>query len=112
MSHSCEESYDSYVERHLTARKEHRCGACREVISPGHRYTRVYILFEREKETIKRCARCQKIHEHLRGKAPGEMWPDESLNCGEEYKAHWGEEPPEDIAALAFALPGEVEWPA
>ena len=36
------------------------------------------------------------------------MWPDEHLNCGEEYTAHCGVAPPTLIAALAFATPDEA----
>jgi hypothetical protein len=49
MSYSCDETYDVYDERRVTARK-----------------------------------------------------------CGREYPEEWGEEPPPEIAALAFALPGET----
>jgi hypothetical protein len=37
------------------------------------------------------------------------MWPDEKLSCGEEYEKHWGCPPPDEIAALAFATPQELQ---
>lgn len=108
MSHYTEETYSVYDESLRRARKEHRCSACREKISAGHSYTRVAIVFDGEAETVKRCARCQAIHLHLRAKGREDgMWPDERLNCGETYRGHWGEDPPEEIAALAFAKQGE-----
>jgi hypothetical protein len=109
MSHEISDTYEVYNEKGVVARKEQKCSACDEAIRPGDRYTKVFIVFEREVESLKRCARCQKIHEHLRGIEPYEQWPDEKLKCGMEYKEHWGREPPLEIAALAFALPGDVE---
>ncbi|HEU4615550.1 MAG TPA: hypothetical protein VFS15_25825, partial [Kofleriaceae bacterium] len=76
--------------------------------APNATYWRIRVVFDRSAETIKRCERCQAIHLHLRTLGDSDVWPDERLDCGEEYAAHWGEAPPEAIAALAFALPGEV----
>ncbi len=109
MSHDIDETYDVYNERRVCARKVGKCGACEEPIRVGDKYMRVFIKFAGGIERVDRCARCQAIHEHLRGLAPGDMWPDEQLNCGESYEEHWSDSPPEDIAALAFALPGEVK---
>lgn len=109
MSHSVDECYDVYRESERQARKLHQCDACGDQIRPGDRYFCVGIVFEGEGESVKRCLRCQRIHQHLRTLAPGDMWPDERLNCGEEYTEHWGREPPPEIAALAFALPGETK---
>ena len=108
MCHAADEVYDVYDETFPRARKEHQCSACRETIAPGQRYARVGIVFQKEAETVVRCLRCQRIHEHLRDLAPGDLWPDEHLNCGQKYHDTWGTEPPEEIAKLAFALPGEV----
>lgn len=110
MSSYCDETYDVYHERPTRARKPHVCAACKETIAVGRRYMSVRTVFDGLAQTIKRCMRCQSIHEHLRTlDHDGELWPDERLNCGEEYKAHWGVEPPEYIAAMAFALPAEVD---
>lgn len=107
MSHEVEDTYDVYDEEERKARTAHVCDACHEQIGPGQRYTVVGIVWERRAETVKRCARCQAIHEHLRDLGGGDMWPDEKLNCGEAYQDHWGKEPPEHIAALAFWRPGD-----
>lgn len=102
MSHSCDETYTIYEEHVHRARKQHDCDACGLPIKPGDYYCRVFLLFDGSKETVKRCGACQKTHEHLRELAPGEMWPDERLNCGYTYQDHWNDDPPDDIAALAF----------
>ncbi len=108
MSRSCDETYEVYDERLVRARKPHTCDACTETIPPGVFYTRIGTVFDGDVDSFKRCMRCQTIHEHLRTLGDGEMWPDERLNCGEEYRAHWGVEPPPEIAALAFLGPADV----
>jgi hypothetical protein len=109
VSHGIDETYDIYDENLLKARKGHSCHACDAPIRPGDRYVRVFILFQGEKETVKRCLRCQMIHEYLRGLAPGELWPAERLDCGEEFEEHWGRPPPEAIARLAFLTADESQ---
>jgi hypothetical protein len=103
MSHSVEEVYSVYNETVRKARKTHSCAACRSPILPRHYYASVFIVFEGKAETVKRCGSCQTTHLHLRelGDKHG-MWPDEKLNCGKSYDGEWGEEPPEEIAALPF----------
>ncbi len=109
MSHAIDELYAVYNEEARAARKAHRCVACRETIAAGHRYTTIAIVEDGRGRTIKRCARCQAIHEHLRDLGRhSDMWPDERLDCGEEYSEHWGKAPPEHIAALAFWRPGDA----
>ena len=107
MSHEVDERYAVYSETRRRAIKQHKCSACKEAIRPGHTYHVIAIIFEGV-ESLKRCERCQAIHLHLRT-LDRDMWPDERLNCGEEYREHWGREPPPEIAAMAFALPGEVK---
>ena len=107
--HGVDELYEVYDEQRVTARKAHQCSACSETIRPGDRYVRVKMVFDGSAETIKRCARCQSIHEHLRDTAPGcgDVWPDEKLDCGDSYEDVFGEPPPDEIAALAFWRPGD-----
>lgn len=109
MSHYCDEYYSLYKERRVKARKEHKCDACGEVVSVGHYYFRISIMFEGEAETVKRCLRCQTLHLHLRGIEPGEMWPNEKLDCGKDYKAEWGKEPPPEMEMLAFVTQEESQ---
>ena len=90
------------------ARKAHTCCACREQISPGTVYTVTSVVWDGTAASTKRCPRCETIHAHLVDRAGWAEWPDEELNCGKEYVDVFDTEPPPDIAALAFALPGEV----
>lgn len=108
MSYYSDDTYDVYCERRVMARTPHRCDACGETVAPRTTYWRVTLVFDRSAETVKRCERCQAIHLHLRTLGDYGVWPDERLNCGEEYEQHWGLAPPAEIAALAFALPSEV----
>lgn len=107
MSHSCDETYSVYDEQSRRARKLHRCSACKETIRPGDRYFSIHVVHDGA-TTIKRCLRCQKMHEHLRCLGDGDTWPDERLNCGESYENEWGE-CPLDIQRLAFLTPDEAQ---
>jgi hypothetical protein len=108
--YSADEYYAVYDETCPTARKEHTCAACGEVIAKRQRYYRIALVFDGAASTVKRCVRCQRIHEHLRkSDTDGHRWPDELLNCGHEYEDAHGVAPPDEIAALAFALPGETD---
>lgn len=107
MSYHCDERYDVYDERRTTARKAHECDACDQVIAPGDIYYRIRWVYDGSADGVKRCIRCQFIHEHLRELGDGDMWPAEKLDCGEDYEPHWGRKPPEHIAALAFWSRGE-----
>ncbi len=106
MSRYADEQYSVYDEQLRSAAKAHECAACGLPIRKGDRYTSVHLAFDGRAETIKRCARCQFLHEHLRSLSD-DMWPDERLDCGESYESHWGETPG-FIAALAFWQPGEA----
>jgi hypothetical protein len=97
--HACE-LYDELLVAH--ARIPHLCSACRDTIPVHHSYWRITIIDEGDFQVVKRCLRCQLIHLHLRTLGGDDMWPNERLDCGEEYKQHWGREPPPEIAALAF----------
>lgn len=113
MSHGTDGQYAVYDETLFKARKQHECGACEQPIRKGDNYTRVFTLFDGCTDTVKRCARCQTLHMHLREKCNGpkrfhdRLWPAERLDCGENYRENWGEEPPMPIQELAFLLPGE-----
>jgi hypothetical protein len=106
--HGVDELYAVYDEKDLVARKQHVCCACDEPIRPRQRYYRVAILFGGRWQTVRRCERCQRMHKHLRDVGGDwDEWPDEDLNCGHEYGEVHGRPPPPEIAALAFALPGD-----
>lgn len=101
MSYYCDEYYSLYKEKRVKARIEHKCDACGEVVSVGHYYFRVTIIFDGQASTVKRCLRCQALHKHLRNKE-AEMWPDEQLACGKDYEVEWGHAPPPEVEMLAF----------
>ena len=108
MSSYCDERAEIYDDSWRRARKDHKCCACHRAIRKGEKYSRTFVLFDGDVSVYVRCVGCQTIHLHLRTLGDGEMWPDEHLNCGEEYVQHWGVEPPPLIAALAFATPDEA----
>jgi predicted RNA-binding Zn-ribbon protein involved in translation (DUF1610 family) len=89
-----------------TAKIQHTCSACKEPIRPGDRYVDHFSIFCDEKEYVKRCMRCETIYQHLLALSGSDDAPDRSLNCGHSYRDIHGSEPPEEIAALAFAPPG------
>lgn len=90
-----------------------RCAACHETIRVGDRYAYSFAVWQGQTYETRRCLRCQAIHLHLREKCrderDAEEWPDDALNCGHDYLENWGHEPPPEIAALAFALPDEMQ---
>lgn len=96
-----------------TSRKDRKCDACKEAIRTGHRYHRTASLYDGSWNVTERCERCQFIFEHLSDCIAKEGDREEyeychpDLNCGHEYKERWKEEPPPEIAALAFWRPGD-----
>jgi hypothetical protein len=106
-----DEIADVWTSSEQKARKEHTCCACKESILPGHRYIKTTCIFEGEVDTWKHCLRCHAMYQALNEKcwkaSDGEEVADIQLNCGHEYEKKWGEKPPDDLAELAFLLPGE-----
>ena len=112
MSQSFDEYCDVWCEANIKARKPHKCMACKETIQPGQTYIKVDSLYDGDWNHVIRCARCQAIWKHLNAKEEARgcsyTQPDPTLNCGHSYEEVWKATPPPEIAALAFALPGEV----
>lgn len=108
MDEGCEPA-TLYTKRRVSAIKDRPCQACGEIIPKHHIYVRVGILFDEEWDNIFRCLRCEAIHEHLVSLIePGDgVWPNDRLDCGHTYEEMHGGSPPEEIEALAFALPGD-----
>jgi hypothetical protein len=98
-----------WTESSPVARKEHRCHACGETIRVGDRYRYIFSVFDGDGNTTKRCVRCQAIFEHLssRMKDDQDEYCNDRLACGHGYRERWEEDPPPEIAALAFWLPGD-----
>lgn len=88
------------------ARKEHRCYACRETIRTGDRYH-----FTAQKDdafaTYKHCARCWMMGGAIL-EAGADSWQYD-LRCGVSWREAFDEEPPENIARLAFMTPDEAQ---
>lgn len=91
------------------ARKDHFCSACGETIHRGDLYSYTFGVFDGATEQVKRCARCELIFRHLDSLTGPDEAVDRELNCGHTYEYRHGEPPPEDIAALAFALRIEAQ---
>ena len=116
MSMSCDDGPAGvYRELERKANKDHRCSACCQGILKGHRYFSIGILFDGSWSSLKRCLRCQALHIHLRKKCReerdeyGTTWPDEWLACGHSYADAWDEDPPDDIAGLAFMTSADMQ---
>ena len=107
----CDGDYDPAaldVRRWMTARKVHRCVACRESIRTGDRYHLTVMVQDRGDKPVrwKHCARCWMICEALWDANDG-GGIDFELNCGELWKDNFGlaAEP----ADLAFLTPDEAQ---
>lgn len=109
MNSDCYEPCPVSSNRLTKASKDTTCAACREPIIYGSKYYREAFLCDGEWTVTKRCVRCERIYQHLCTLASldeGEA-PDSALNCGHLYEDIHGGPPPDDIAALAFALPSD-----
>lgn len=100
-----------WEQRQHRARKQHCCDACGETIRIGDVYTAHFDVFEGETRSVKRCARCEIIYQHLlkRCEDPNVSAPDLKLNCGHDYEEVHGVPPPDDIARLAFMTQDEIQ---
>lgn len=96
-------AFQNYTWR--TARRHHECFACHETIQPGHRYHVTVGKCDGDFATLKHCARCWHMCEALWGR--GVEWVNFRLACGETWESAFEEAPPPEVAALAFALPGD-----
>lgn len=104
----CDDYYDEmcavWNETHPRARTPHRCHTCKETIAPGVRYRRTATLHDGAWQRWKHCMRCAAILDALRVKLDAFGTDTLDMACGEVW-----ESPPEHVAALAFALPGDPE---
>jgi len=96
-----------------TARKPHACYACGEPIDPGDRYHHVSYVYDGSWGQYHHCARCWTLYQAIcdaHDKLPGDPFSDAwqyvdlALDCGTRWEDELGELP-DDVAALAFALP-------
>lgn len=81
--------------------------ACPDTIEPGHRYSATSQLFDGSWSDYKHCLRCWAMLNAIMAANPGSyiQW---DLGCGYSWQDTFGKDPPPEVAALAFALPGEI----
>lgn len=113
MSVSCDGEYPEVSNAEIRrARLPHKCCACQEEIRPGdwHHYT--FYIFEGIANEDRRCLRCEAIYrvllEKLRGDPECEA-PAPYLDCGHTWQQRYGEEPPPEVARLAFMTADEIQ---
>lgn len=100
-----DEACEVWNERTKKARKPHKCTGCGEVIAASHRYRHTTTIFDGCVSVYKHCLRCAAIVDALKDRLDPERFTEETLflNCGEVW-----DDPPPEIAALAFWTPGEL----
>ncbi|HMA26007.1 MAG TPA: hypothetical protein VKO62_00110 [Solirubrobacterales bacterium] len=112
---SCEiEGYNEFESlSHHRARKPHKCCACGEPIRVGHRYERIAFKWEGEFESLLRCLRCSAMASACQERLRREDAYDEGvayrLDCGHEWSDRFEEEPPPEVARLAFMTADEAQ---
>ena len=107
----CDGDYEQaqvWCPRWRKARKTHVCCACAEPIRPGDRYHYISYVFDGSAGSYKHCARCWSIYEAICAAYGQDAWEhvELELDCGTLWEREIGPLP-DDVAALAFALPGD-----
>ncbi len=95
------EAADAFLSKWRKARKEHKCGACREKIRKGDTYRYTSGIWDHRPGSIKHCVRCWETLEIL----IAENYPDPvdlELSCGQTYE---GNNP--RMLELAFMTPDD-----
>ena len=66
-----------------TARKSHKCCECLEEIKPGHKYEKIFVVFDGAVTTHKTCEFCAKEYEAFRERHPDITWMkgEQDLSC-------------------------------
>lgn len=93
------------------ARIPHECDACEEAIHPGDEYIRTSVLYDGHWDDWKHCLRCDAIYRALLERAdssPDHLHIEPGLDCGSSWLEAWGESPPPEVEALAFAIPSDL----
>lgn len=78
-----------------TARKDHRCCECREIIGKGQRYEYLSGVWDGSPASFKTCLSCVEIRQHFAGKCDdqdsmptlGQLWSDIEDNFFPEMRA-------------------------
>jgi hypothetical protein len=112
---SCEsDGFYNEVERTTrhVAKKQHGCCACDDPIRPGDVYEYTFTKFEGEVSTFKHCLRCATLF-HAIARRQREQGLDVGvqfdLGCGHSWEETFDEDPPPEIARLAFFTPEEAQ---
>lgn len=105
----CDLDYDTNIWWHdwYKARKSHWCAACCEAIPIGTRYQESRCLYDGSFQRIKRCARCVAMADAILKRVGPGVAISLTLDCGTSWLDAFDEDPPEHVAALAFALPSD-----
>ena len=105
----CDDDFGSPTElqrRWKFAKNGQKCFACLEVIRPGDRYHLIVQNYEGDLAHFKHCARCWAMCEAIMERAESVRW---DLNCGTSWQEAFGQEPPDEVARLAFLTPDEAQ---
>lgn len=99
-------------EKFRRARKEHDCEACGRRIERGEMYSYTFSVYDGNPSETVRCLRCDVLYQLLQEKigraTDGDECADPNLNCGHTWQQRWEEDPPPEVAMLAFYTPAEV----
>src|SRR5579872_1590933 len=113
MSFDADEYCEVWSEKIRRARKEHECSACKETIRRGDLYSYTFSVFEGSaQDALRRCARCEIIYRSLinlhseHGIHSG-VHPE--LDCGHSFREIFSEDPPPELARLAFLTASEAQ---
>lgn len=98
----CDEPWDLFHAKTVTARKEHKCNECGRVIAKGESYHRANALADGRFDTFKLCAHCDAASEWLTVVCNGYIYGD----IGEELEEHWHEDTTFRSRELAEAIAG------
>lgn len=120
MSVDCDsgDSPEVWSEKINKARVAHQCSACGEGIRPGDVYHYTFYIYDGNKNTIRRCARCEvlyralvKLHNSERPEVEDVEVPGVApeLDCGHTFEQVFKREPPPELARLAFLTPAEMQ---
>ena len=92
--------------RTVRARRGWTCCACGEGIPKGAEYRCNSWLFDGSWYYSRQCLRCWAMYRAIasRTRDPVSVY----LDCGTTWREAFGSDPPPEVEALAFALPGEV----
>lgn len=111
MSVDCTDGEPLTVEnrRYRKARQEHVCCACKEKIRSGDVYRNWFIVFDGDAETYKHCLRCARMYDEIAKRMDCDQAPDFKLNCGHSWQEVHCDEPPPEVARLAFMSPDDQQ---